>query len=705
MKKKRILSALMCIVFMLCMGSVSVMAADVYDFENMDLPDGASPTGWFNGNSSITSLNSGWTTTITNAGGGKTGKAYQVSATAQTDRDDPYVRYNAPGLSEGEDKVTFEFSAKAPISTYSGRAKVFTLFRLYNSSGTLKQPAYFEINKNGKIQYYDGSTNVEYCDAVPGRWYKFAVSIDLTNKTADLYLNDEHIFTETTFLNSNNITTVSAVNLYFSAVAGTESCDMVYSFDDIRFYKGAYNATSCNTTLTANSEDVFCETDDSVTIYNDERSMNIDTFKSKLTVPEGATFTVYTDSTLSAVETDDVSNGAVVCVQSADGTCVDYYDVTTDLYKKSLIDNDMEWDDFTANSGLEIKNGNLNGRLLYDNMEISSNVTAAQGGRDGRAYVMTLNYSDSTNAKSVYIDFLRTSSENTMTVEFSMRAPQFNVNTWRRLVLSVKLNDGAGDISWEPILMSEVGNNIMVNGYENGRVVGTWIPGHWYHFAVTIHMGSNTADFYINGDKVASEVVSGFENKTISKASRPMFGIVNIAADGETAFSGNIFYDDIKIYEGRYDAREEKATLNTTYKTDSDTIFLSEATAQETFRQNVSCSDSGAEIELYTDSNLATELSENVTGRNMLLLKKGSMIKYYYIENFNTPVIKIDGVRTTEFTSGNVKVAAVSGDATAKIYVAEYVSGILNNVKVFEAEEGKISADLGRISNPFRVFM
>ena len=242
--KKRILDALLCIAFMLCIGSVSVMAADVYDFENMELADGASPTGCFNGNSSITSLNPGWTTTITDAGGGKTGKAYQVSATAQTDRDDPYVRYNAPGLSEGEDKVTFEFSAKAPISTYSGRAKVFTLFRLYNSSGTLKQPAYFEINKNGKIQYYDGSTNVEYCDAVPGRWYKFAVSIDLTNKTADLYLNDEHIFTETTFLNSNNITTVSAVNLYFSAVAGTESCDMIYCFDDIRFYKGAYDENS-----------------------------------------------------------------------------------------------------------------------------------------------------------------------------------------------------------------------------------------------------------------------------------------------------------------------------------------------------------------------------------------------------------------------------------------------------------------------------
>lgn len=153
----------------------------------------------------------------------------------------------------------------------------------------------------------------------------------------------------------------------------------------------------------------------------------------------------------------------------------------------------------------------------------------------------------------------------------------------------------------------------------NNAVVGTWTPERWYKFAIVYNKEAGTQDLYING-------MLARENMKIADEITTLGRINLVYQAGSESICG---FDDIKLYEGSYDAEKDKIIVIGNGVNDVDkVIYISEEKPAEDFINELIIA---GKAKLY-NSDKQTE-ADKAADTAVLVIKsqEGGTIDYYEI--------------------------------------------------------------------------
>ncbi|MDD6214442.1 MAG: hypothetical protein PUB42_04595 [Firmicutes bacterium] len=227
--------------------------------------------------------------------------------------------------------------------------------------------------------------------------------------------------------------------------------------------------------------------------------------------------------------------------------------------------------------------------------------------------------------------------------------------------------------------------------YVNDKKYGTWVPGEWYNFAITMTPGTDKVTYYMNGDLLAQDdTFVGGRYDSINRLK--CFTLVS-PVEG-TEVNSEVAFDDIIAYRGEYDNSASFDVTSTEYKIEGNKIFVNfgDSTLRATnFKQKIAATND-AEIEVYEDSAFDTTASI-VTAGNIVAItsKDGKIVKYYEVEDIKN---RIELSQST-LQPGEKLTASAIVDSGSVIMIAVYnESGALLNVYPnIATEDGECKAE------------
>ena len=140
----------------------------------------------------------------------------------------------------------------------------------------------------------------------------------------------------------------------------------------------------------------------------------------------------------------------------------------------------------------------------------STSVSAAGGGKpeDNKAfYIKMKDYkgqkelNSSNGGNDPFIDYNKFTMTRDTTVEVSLRGPIASPEGAK----NGAANFAVGYDGKTPDSVAELRPDRKIR--LNGKDVGTWEPNQWYKFAVTYYIGTNRADYYLNGELIEKNAV------------------------------------------------------------------------------------------------------------------------------------------------------------------------------------------------------
>lgn len=181
--------------------------------------------------------------------------------------------------------------------------------------------------------------------------------------------------------------------------------------------------------------------------------------------------------------------------------------------------------------------------------------------------------------------------------------------------------------------------------------------GLWQKVALVIDPKTLTADAYVDGAKMNEEPLTVIKNPAgeldgISTLWLRTWSANSKQLDGYSAF------DDIKLYNGYYDAEKDAATvssINDAVTVENGIISIPSAYNPTTLKKALAMAE-GTTVKFYTDSTFTTECKTVLpitTGAWMAEYAPGGAIHYYQIvtpkgvSSFEVPKLYIDGIEVT----------------------------------------------------------
>lgn len=638
-------------------------------------------------------------TAIGDSGYGKSGKSFFYNITAATATTSYTYDFKwAPPVYSTDDsgrediQVTYEISLRAPENITDGHQKYEVKVPIYTSSsnGGPKTLISLETNNNNasKISVYDKTNNgtwTKLCDWEPGHWYNVAVTLTPGTNKLDYYLNGEHlvsgIYSDTYLFVGGRYQLVHGV----SWVAPNSTYTTNMAIDDVRMYLGTPDNTYYKTAITSSAYTYEKPSSATGTVYLGSNEVSHDAFVNGITVENGGTVEVYSDEQCTTVA-DTVKEGDTAVVTSNNGRVLDYYKV---LGKEVLLDCDLETSygiaqnkapSFTGK--LENAGGTGAGSIGFTSgftTYATSRVDFAGAAKDGYAYFLDVNNTTDDEAEpDVEFKFLPKMHNGKVTYEISMLAPESYDSIMP--VTYIPYND-----SYKALFALETDGKLGINN----AYICQWIPGRWYNFAVEFTLGSGTADFYLNGDKVLDDakIFSLGEEDIISEVGgRMRFGAkVAPGNNGVTAF------DDVKVYASEYEVENNSVELisqNDDYEiSEYGVVFV-----PENIRVNVLKNAISGDFEVYDDDSFESTATYATEGCVLAATSEnGNILKYYNIVPDDTIAVTINNSATTSLSNRQtVSVGAMARSEGAKIFVAGYtVDGMLKSVQCIDADQSR----------------
>ena len=500
-------------------------------------------------------------TAIGDSGYGKAGKSFFYNITEATGTTSYAYDFKwAPSVYSIDDsgrtdiQVTYEISIKAPENVTDGHQQYEVKVPIYTTAtaGGAKTLINFSTSTNNvsRIYVYDktnGGTWSKLCDWEPGHWYNIAVTLTPGTNKLDYYLNGEHlvsgIYSDTYLFVGGRYQLVHGVNW----VASNSTYTTNMAIDDVRMYLGTPDNTYYKTAITSSAYNHEKSIGATGAIYLGSNEVSHDAFVNGITVENGGTVEVYSDAQCTTVA-DTVKEGDTAVVTSHNGRVLDYYQV---LGKEVLLDCDLETSygiaqnkapSFTGK--LENADGTGAGSIGFTSgftTYATSSVDFAGAAKDGYAYFLDVNNTTDNEAEpDVEFKFLPKLRNGKVTYEISMLAPDSYDS-----IMPVTYIPYNG--SYKALFTLATDGKLGINN----AYICQWIPGRWYNFAVEFTLGSGTADFYLNGDKIFDDTKIfnlGDEDIISEVGGRMRFGAkVAPGNKGVTAF------DDVKVYASEYE--------------------------------------------------------------------------------------------------------------------------------------------------------
>jgi len=411
------------------------------------------------------------------------------------------VEYSASAPGDG--RVTVEFSAQA----FNG-SKVI-------SDGT----PLVSFNSDGGIEFAGSSVGTW----TSGYWYHFAAVF--SDGGADLYVNGEYVAT--------------AEGIGFDGLT-LQSGTTASAFDDIKVYSGSYSPKSPSLSF---KRSYYVENG---TIFIPAKMLAEDLLALAITDADMKIYSNLKTETLS----DYATTGTVAVLTDAGSGIVKYYGFSTSVEYSDILYCDIEMAKKLANnkaipstmysgsiSSTELKN--INGTSTYTSVAESGN------GKSGVSYYFNKVNASDTNEMTLDFKFIPQVDSGTVTFEISVKAPSGTQSGKDNLNVYLPYNG-----TYKRMIAFRSDGYIAFNNqkYEKYR------EGAWYNFAVSFHVGTRFADFYINGVWLGKNELWSFHTSDkidyIGGRLRLSSQITGLA-DGET-YTGTAAFDDVMVYGGQY---------------------------------------------------------------------------------------------------------------------------------------------------------
>ena len=300
---------------------------------------------------------------------GTKGGAFGLSGKASSDQSykniNGYVGHeykyeDAPLAVDKNEKVTIEFSLLMNDMTAS--ENMAFVFKYKDTEGETKGSALINLLylSKGKVQAFTtNATGQNICSYSKDQWNKFAIEIDPTAFTANIYHNGELAMENQSFMASSfDATDCEMINIYRFKYehSGNSTADEYSAIDDFKVYLGAYKA----------SEDALTVTSEDYTVQNGwiaiTEETDIDTFNDTVEFNNCARMVIFDDKTMQSTELADdyeaVCHNQLLAVETTGGA-IHYYRIV-DQSEKTAILSQTAFAGADANSLTEV---NTNGKL------------------------------------------------------------------------------------------------------------------------------------------------------------------------------------------------------------------------------------------------------------------------------------------------------------------------------------------------------
>jgi len=655
-------------------GAKTSLTSDDFTHVKYDYSNGTAT----NGNTEVTNLNqvsigSNVTTTIANAGNGKSGKAFFYNVTDATAKQETKHDFRwAPTVkatdSYGREdmKVTYEFSLRAPENTGNGYQQFDYQVPIDGGARTVVS---LQAKTNGvkAIYAYDKTNNGTWqtiCNWEDGKWYNISVVFTPGTNKIDYYLTGIlvreaiHSATYTTvggrFRLIHTVPTINANSTYTDT----------FAIDDIRIFIGTPDTAKYSTEITSAS---YAVSGNAISLGC--ASVDRDTFISGVSVANGGSVEVYTDSTCSAVA-QTVTEGCVAVATSANGSVIAAYSI---VEKETILGCDMENSVGIAENAVPLYEGNLVGSNGTGNGSIGfagefatyakGNVKSAGAGKDGYAYFFDVNNeTEALGAPALDFKFLPEVKAGKVTFEFSMLAPE-SYDTIRP-ALYVPYN-GKYKVLFELAPDGKLGMN--------GAYIRQWVPGRWYNFAVEFTLGSANADFYLNGDLVLDDA-EVYTNLNPDGVIGMVGSRMRFEVQAGAGISDVTAFDDVKVYTSGYDA----AANAVEFESNSENYDISEFgyifALDSPVRVNTLKTYISGNFTVYEDDTFETTASYTGEGNVFVAASEnGNIVKYYTLVPDGTIAVTVNDSATTKLSSRNtVTIGAMARCENAYVFAAAY---------------------------------
>lgn len=528
---------------------------------------------------------------------------------------DSSVKYELPANSF--DKVTLEFSLRALPGT-----EVISGENLLISCN------------QGMIEFL-GEEVKSYSE---NYWYNFAV--EATNEKSVLYVNGE----------------------YVAEGEGLDISDIVLNgnnrafFDDLKVYQGGYSSKVNEISF---NHSYYCEND---TIFI---PCEIESEKLKNAVISDMEMTVYSNL-INETESDVVNKDTVAVSRSKDSSILKYYNISTDVKKEDILYCDMEKaktlsDNKALTATMYTGNISSTGLSNINKVTTTTSVYDSGSGKSGVSYYF--NKTNCTDSDEMMLDFkfIPTVNDGTVTFEVSVKAPSGTHENKDKLTVYIPYNstyrrmivfDNDGFISF---------NNQKIEKYNSGQ---------WYNFAVSLHIGSKKADFYMNGVWLGKNELWSYHNSdkidSVGGRLRLSSQIIGLA-EGDL-YTGNSAYDDVKVYHGEYYPELNTPQLVIDGKKCDDLIMNTSHSSDAVIRK---LQGSKGEIKIFADNGFNPLPFEYVSDGQLLTLATDTIVRHYTVN-----------AKTGLSLKGNAVTATANGLNT--LYLADYDGDSLASVKAYE---------------------
>ena len=430
------------------------------------------------------------------------------------------------------------------------------------------------------------------------RWYNFA--IEATKADTTLYINGEKVKTTTA---------TELSDLVLKSVSGG-------GFDDLSVYSGSCKEVNCELEFLYS---YYVENDTIFIVKEIKTSEFLNRIAGRADVD------VYSDLS-GGIRADIVGEDTTVALRSDDGRIVKYYNVSTNVLEEELLTTDIEKAKslgknkalakgmFTGGiSSTEIKN--FNGTTAF------TRVSESGSGKNGVSYYFEKVNSPNTDEMTFDFKFIPNKESGTVTFEMSIKAPEGTTDGNDTVRVYIPYNGTYKRM----IVFDDMGQITL-----NNSVVEKYKPGRWYNFAISFHIGTKYADFYLDGEWLGKNQLWSYQNSDKIDNVGGRFRISNQItglAEGKK-YSGTAAFDDISVYAGEY--YPEKYTPRLVRRDGKNGMRLNSSCSLKTLRSQLA--ESFGAIKLYSDESFNTPDAEYVSDGQLLTIASDRIVKYFDVE-------------------------------------------------------------------------
>lgn len=661
-----------------------------------------------------------------------------------------YVQINPGAAQMGDLKPGDQFRMSFALARDedSTKTRISTQTRFVDSDGVNNTNAkdIFKVDKAADVAVFDQSIGL---NMATNRWYRFDIICTVGQKDkvaniADVYVNGSLAKQGIEFSASGNVEknedgTIKSVKqvksmVYLRPGYSLDNANKTgntkvatdgktyeeyqhtgWYFDDVG-YETYMNGNKAKTPAVLTGEGFKA---DSQKISWFDSSMTVGEFLNNalvdgVSVANGADLKVVNSD---GIEVDSLAKleGNIVAINSNTRepiflSAVQKVMVLQDNYNKDVADN-------TSPSGDQASLVKIGGDYYT---WASTSVSAAGGGKpeDNKAfYIKMKDYkgqkelNSSNGGNDPFIDYNKFTMTRDTTVEVSLRGPIASPEGAK----NGAANFAVGYDGKTPDSVAELRPDRKIR--LNGKDVGTWEPNQWYKFAVTYYIGTNRADYYLNGELIEKNAVIMQNGKERTEPVDYIFRLklVNAVYDGsEENPVGNITaYDDLKIYEGAYSPAADQIEVTSYADRDytspividnvNGKIHVPAGTSYRTFFEDVLVNGDAANSDsLFTDNSFTALQTGTVKAGNVFapISANGETLKYYEITNdpFVGDVL-VNDAPVSNLTDGVLKATANVknlNSGTVMMVIAQYKGNQMVQAAVSAAlsKDGALEAQM-----------